>query len=91
MDNGSHTIDHNKKTGAITSHKFLLYTFTNKEDTQNIIDFFLEKFGVKFYPIKRIAKDGSEQFYLQCRTKQGKILCDQIRPYILPEFQYKML
>ena len=91
MDDGSHTIDHNKKTGAITAHKFLLYTFTNKEDTENIIEFFQEKFGVKFYPMKRVAKDGSEQFYLQCRTKQGEILCNQLRKYIIPEMQYKML
>jgi len=91
MDDGSHGIDRNKETGAITAHKFVLYTYTNKEDTQNIIDFFLEKFGVKFYPMKRIAKNGDEHFYLQCRTKQGEIFCNQIKQYIIPEMQYKLL
>lgn len=91
MDDGSHGIDINKTTGKIRSHSFHFYTYTNEEDTQNIIDFFVENYNIKFYPIKRKMKDGSNKYYLKCRTKEGRKFSDLIRPYILPEFEYKIM
>lgn len=91
MDDGSHSIDHNKKTGRIAAHNFNLYTMTNEEDTQNIISFFKEKHNIIFYPIKRKLKDGTIVYYIKCRTKMGREFCKLIRPYVLPEFYYKLI
>lgn len=91
MDDGTHSVDRRKSTGKIRSHSFKLYTFTNEVDTQNIIDFFLEKYDIKFYPLSKIMYDGSTKYYLQCRTREGRKLSDLLRPYILPEFQYKIM
>lgn len=91
MDDGTHSIDIRKSTGKITAHAFKLYTFTNEEDTQNIIDFFKEIYDIKFYPLKHRLKSGEIRYYLQCRTKEGRKLSDLLRPYILPEFSYKIM
>ena len=64
---------------------------TNEEDTQNIIDYFLENYNIKFYPIRKKLKDGTQVYYLKCRTKEGRKFSDLIRPYILPEFSYKIM
>lgn len=92
MDDGSHGKDYypNDKT-RIRSHSFHLYTYTNEEDTQNIIDFFKEKFDIKFYPVWRKMKDGSTKAYLKCRTKEGRKLSKLIRPYIIPGMEYKIM
>lgn len=90
MDDGSHAICRRKPTGKIMSHSFHFYTFTDPESTQNIIDYFYETYNIKFYPINHKLKNGIGQ-YLKCRTKEGRKFCDLIRPYILPEFQYKIL
>lgn len=91
MDDGSHGIDRNKTTGKIRSHSFHLYTFTNLEDTENIIEFFREKFDITLYKIKRTMKDGSIKYYLKCRTKEGRKLSNLLRPYIIPDLQYKIM
>lgn len=91
MDDGSHGIDHNKVTGKISAHSFHFYTFTNEEDTQNIIDFFKANYDIKFYPIKKKLKSGENSWYLKCRTKEGRKLSNLLRPYVLPEFQYKLM
>ena len=66
MDDGSHGVDKNKTTGKITSHSFHLYTYTNLEDTNNIIEMLNSKFGITMYKIKRVMKDGSIKYYLKC-------------------------
>ena len=91
MDDGSHGIDRNKNTGRITAHSFHLYTYTNLEDTENIIEMFREKFNINFYKIKKTMKDGSIKYYLKCRTKEGRKLSNLIRKYVLPSLQYKIL
>lgn len=90
MDDGTHSKDINKNTGAIRSHSFKLYTMTNLEDTENIIEVF-EKFGVKMYKLKHKKKDGSIVYYLQCRTREGRKLSSLLRPYIIPDLQYKIM
>ena len=91
MDDGSHGIDKNKTTGKITSHSFHLYTYTNLEDTNNIIEMLNSKFGITMYKIKRTMKDGSIKYYLKCRTKEGRKLSNLLEPYILKEFNYKII
>lgn len=91
MDDGSHAIDRHKTTGKIRAHSFHWYTVTNAEDTQNIIDYFKEVYDIKFYPLKRKLKSGEIAYYLKCRTREGRKFCNLIRPYVLPEFQYKIL
>ena len=91
MDDGSHGIEVNKTTGKIRSHSFHFYTFTDENDTQNIIDYFKENFDIKFYPIRKKMKDGSIKYYLKCRTKEGRKLSNLLRPFILPQFQYKIM
>lgn len=91
MDDGTHAIERNKTTGKISSHKFGLATMTNMEDTQNIIDMFDKKYNIKMYPIKRKKKDGTIVYNLQFRTKEGRKFSNLIRPYILREFEYKIM
>ena len=92
MDDGSHGIDRNKKTGKIRAHSFHLYTYTNLEETENIIQMFKEKFDINFYKIKSTSKtNGIVSYYLKCRTKEGRKLSNLIRPYIIPSLQYKIL
>jgi len=91
MDDGSHNREYNKKTGAVRSHSFHFYTMTNAEDTQNIIDFFKEKYDIKFYPLKKTNKAGEITYYLKCRTREGRKFSNLIRPYIIPGFEYKIM
>ena len=91
MDDGSHGIDRNKTTGKIRSHFFHLYTYTNLEDTENIIEWLSETFDILMYKIKKVMKDGSIKYYLKCRTKEGRKLSALLRPYIIPELQYKIM
>lgn len=91
MDDGSHSVERHKVTRRIRAHSFHWYTLTNEEDTQNIIDYFYNVHNIKFYPIKKKLKSGEVAYYLKCRTKEGRKFCDLIRPYILPEFQYKIM
>lgn len=91
MDDGSHAVCRRKTTNKIMSHSFHFYTYTDQESTQNIIDYFYNTYNIKFYPLKRIMKDGSIKYYLKCKTREGRKFCDLIRPYILKEFEYKIL
>lgn len=92
MDDGSHGIDRNKVTGKITAHSFHLYTYTNLEETENIINMFKEKFDINFYKIKHTSKKtGITDYYLKCRTKEGRKLSNLIRPYIIQSMEYKIL
>lgn len=91
MDDGSHSVDRHKVTGKIRSHSFHWYTMTDISNTQNIIDYFKDTFDIKFYPIRHTLKSGEVVYYLQCRTKEGRKFSNLLRPYILPEFQYKIM
>lgn len=91
MDDGCHSICRRKTTGKIMSHKFEWAIYTDEEGTQNIIDYFDKTWNIHFYPIWKTMSDGSKSAKLQCRTREGRKFCDLIRPYILPEFQYKIL
>lgn len=91
MDDGSHSVCRNKVTGKIMSHSFHWYIFADLANAQNIIDYFLNYHNIKFYPIKKILKNGKIRYYLKCKTREGRKFCDLIRPHILPEFQYKIL
>jgi len=91
MDDGSHCVNRRKSTGKVMSHTFKLYTFTNEEDTDNIIQMFKEKFGINVYKLKYIKKDGSLSYYLQWKTREGRKFCNLIRPYVIPSMQYKLL
>lgn len=73
------------------SHSFNWSTFTDPESTQNIIDYMYETYNIKFYPINRKLKNGKIGQYLKCKTREGRKLSDLLRPYILPEFEYKIL
>lgn len=91
MDDGSHSIDKRKSTGKVTAHSFHLYTYTSEEETNDIISFFKEQYNIQFYPIRRKMKTGEYKFYIKCRTKEGRKLSNLLRPYILPEFSYKIM
>lgn len=91
MDDGTRTKERSKVSGCVRSQKMVLCTFTNEEDTQNIIDYLKEKYDIKMYPIWRKMKDGSTKAYLQCRTREARKLSALIRPYIIPSMQYKVM
>lgn len=91
MDDGSRAKELSKVSGCVRSQKMVLYTFTDEEDTQNIIDCLKEKYDIKMYPIWKTMKDGTKKAYLQCRTKEARKLSNLIRPYIIPSMQYKIM
>lgn len=90
MDDGTRSMERSKVSGCIRSQKMVLCTFTDDESTQNIIDFFKETYNIKFYPIWKNLKCGKRAL-LQCRTKEARKLSALIRPYIIPEMQYKVM
>lgn len=87
MDDGTHGV--NKRNGKIISHSFHLYTYTNLQDTNDIIDAF-STFGVKMYKIKRQLKCGV-RYYLKCKTHELLKLSNLVRPYMIPSMLYKIL
>lgn len=91
MDDGSMGRDISKVSGKVTCYRFHFYIYTSKEETDNIIEMFKIKYDINFYPVKRIDSKGNLTFMLKCATKEGKKFSDLIRPYILPEFSYKIM
>ena len=85
------TMLRNKETGKIRAHSFHLYTYTNLEETEIIINMFKEKFDINFYKIKHTSKKtGITSYYLKCRTKEGRKLSNLIRPYSLNIYKYEV-
>lgn len=84
MDDGS--LGHDAR-----AYSFKLYTYTNETETQVIIDYFKNTWSISFYKIRTKLRNGEEQFYLQCRTKEGKKFSDLIRPHVIPSMLYKIL
>ena len=83
--------DYRKSTGKITSRKFVLATFCSDQEADNIIEMFKTKWDINFYKLKRTMKDNSIKYCIQCRTKEGRKFSNLIRPYILKDFEYKIL
>lgn len=88
MDDGSHCV--NKRNGKIISHSFHLYTYTDIEETNNIIEYFYEKYNIRLYKIKQEPKCGI-RYYLKCKTREFRKLSNLVNPFILQSMKYKIL
>lgn len=84
MDDGSTTVL-KSPNGKIRATITTLATYTTKEQNQVIVDFFLEKYGIKW----RVHKQG-ELYRIQIGTKEAKKLGVLLEPYILPCLRYKI-
>ena len=86
MDDGSLAAD--KRNGKITAYKLVIYTFTNEKETQDIIDYFKEVWGISFYRIRKKLKSGYA-YYIQCRTKEARKFIKLVDDYIIDSMKYK--
>lgn len=75
------------KNGKVKSNTLMLNTMLSKEENQIIIDWFLEKWGIKF----RQAKNHNK-YRLECGTKEARKFIEIIKPYAeqIPSMQYKL-
>lgn len=75
------------KNGKVKSNTLMLNTMLSKEDNQIIIDWFLDKWGIKFHQCKNHNK-----YRLECGTKEARKFIELIRPYAdqIPSMSYKL-
>ena len=85
MDDGSMSKKINKNTGNIKALVFTLSTCCSKEQNQIIIDWFLEKYNIRFGQRKM-----RNSYALICGTKEGKKLSKLLEPEIIPSMKYKI-
>lgn len=79
------------KDGTPGSYMLRLFTYTNKEETELIKQFFLEKYNVNWNVVK--ADGGNEsQYMLRCGVNEGRKFLNIIRCIILkvPCMAYKV-
>lgn len=79
------------KDGSPGSYMLRLFTYTSKEETDLIKQFFLEKYNVNWNVVKA---DGSDtQYMLRCGVNEGRKFLNIIRSIVLkiPCMAYKVL
>ena len=79
MDDG-HINIRKDKDGRPMGFYIKIATCIPKEDLQTIIDFFLEKWGIKFYMFHEGKKEDS--YSLCCGTKEGIKFLNIVKPYV---------
>lgn len=79
MDDG-HINIRKDKDGRPMGFYIKIATCIPKEDLQTIIDFFLEKWDIKFYMFHEGKKEDS--YSLCCGTKEGIKFLNIVRPYV---------
>lgn len=90
MDDGNLDFRITKKTNRIHGFYIKISTCTPKEETQTIIDFFKEKWGINFYMFHEGKKPDS--YSLCCGTKEGIKFVELVKPYVsqVPSMQHKI-
>lgn len=75
------------KNGKIKSNTLMLNTMLSKEENQIIIDWFLNKWGIKFRQCKN-----HNYYRLECGTKEARKFIELIKPYAeqIPSMEYKL-
>lgn len=79
------------KDGSPGSYMLRLYTYTDKEETELIKQFFLEKYNVNWNVVK--ADGSATQYMLRCGVNEGRKFLNIIRNIVLkvPCMAYKVL
>jgi len=86
MDDGSMSKKINKNTGNLRAAVFTLCTCMSKSQNQIIINWFKEKYDIKFGQRKM-----KNSYALICGTKEGRKLSKLLNPYIISSMKYKIL
>lgn len=79
------------KDGSPGSYMLRLFTYTSKEETELIKQFFLEKYNVNWNVVK--AGGSNTQYMLRCGVNEGRKFLNIIRDIVLkiPCMAYKVL
>ena len=79
------------KDGSPGSYMLRLFTYTSKEETELIKQFFLEKYNVNWNVVKADNRD--TQYMLRCGVNEGRKFLNIIRDIVLkvPCMAYKVL
>lgn len=75
------------KEGKVKSNTLMLNTMLSKEENQIIIDWFFERWGIRFRQCKNHNK-----YRLECGTKEARKFIALIKPYAnqIPSMSYKL-
>lgn len=84
MDDGSCYAK--KRNGRIHSYELVLCLYATKEECQTVINWLLEKFE-----ISAGLKLNKGKYSVRMGTHQAKKFIETVRPFILKEFEYKLI
>jgi recombination protein RecA len=85
MDDGSIVANNRWSDGSVRSARTQIHTCTTQEIAQDICDYFLKTWGIKF----TTYKDGKGTYSIRCFHKEGRKFHELIHPFITPSMQYK--
>jgi ribosomal protein S24E len=83
MDDGCRSPQY--RNGKVHSVNYILSTHLTKEENQVIVDWFVDKWGIKPNIIRQ-----RDKYVLIFHTRDGRKFSDIVRPYIIPSMQYKI-
>lgn len=83
MDDGS--LYAKKRNGKIHAYELVISTYCSEESAKNIVDFFYEKYNIKF-TIKR----NKGFFSVRCGTTEAKKFIEIVSPYVIDCLRYKI-
>lgn len=83
MDDGNLALP--KKNGKIHARRLYLNTHKTKEENQIVIDFFKEKYDIRF---TQVLNRG--WYRLTCGTQETKKFISLVEPFIIPSMSYKI-
>lgn len=83
MDDGN--LSMKKRNGKIHARELFLNTHIEKDKNQIIIDYFLEKYNVKFTQVKNRGS-----YRLRCGTTEAMKFIEIVKPYIIESMHYKI-
>lgn len=82
MDDGN--LSKKKRNGKVHSYELFLNTFVSDEETQTIIDYFEEKWNIKFAKVKN-----NNGYRLRCGTIEARKFIKIIDRYVISSMKYK--
>ena len=85
MDDGSIAMNNRYPDGTCQSARTHLHLCTTKEKAQEVCDYFMDTWGIKFITFK----DGKDTYSIRCFHKEGHKFHEIIHPYIIPSMAYK--
>jgi hypothetical protein len=83
MDDGSTSFK--RQNGQIHAVETTIATYISKEQNEIIVQYFLEKWGIK-WGVNRAG----HLWRIRCGTKESRKFCALIEPYVIPSMRYKI-